>query len=172
MELTDIQAIDKWIEFENDIRQRSGLMASVYNTRGIRITGRRHWPNRLCPAIKATDRGQAFICAVAHMNLAIIAEKIRAPVVEECDAGLIKVVVPIFAGDEFVGAFGGCGLLFEDGEVDSFMINKTTDIPEEEIEALSAGIPTIGRELTQDLAAYIQGRLATITTDFDHRSTG
>ena len=172
MELTDIQAIDEWIAFENDIRQRSGLMASVYNTRGIRITGRRHWPNRLCPAIKATDRGQAFICAVAHMNLAIIAEKSRAPVIEECDARLIKVVVPIFAGDEFVGAFGGCGLLFEDGEVDSFMINKTTDIPEDEIEALSADIPTVGREQAEHLAAYIQERLAAITADFDRSSTG
>jgi ligand-binding sensor protein len=172
MELTDIQAIDKWIDFENDIRQRSGLMASVYNIKGIRITGRRHWPNRLCPAIKATDRGQAFICAVAHMNLAIIAEKTRAPVIEECDAGLIKVVVPIFAGEEFLGAFGGCGLLFEDGEVDSFMINKTTDIPEEEIEALSAEIPTIDREQAQGLATYVQERLAAITADFDHRPTG
>ena len=163
MELTDILPIDQWIALEEDIRKRSGLMASVYNLKGIRITGRRHWPNRLCPAIKATDRGQAFICAVAHMNLAIIAEKTRKPVIEECDAGLLKVVVPIFAGDEFLGAFGGCGLLPAGGEVDSFMINKTTDIPEEEIEALSGDIPVISLEKAEALADYIQQRLAAVT---------
>ncbi len=172
MELTDILPIDKWIEFEDDIRQRSGLMASVYNLKGIRITGRRHWPNRLCPAIKATDRGQAFICAVAHMNLAIIAEKTRKPVIEECDAGLVKVVVPIFVGDEFLGAFGGCGLLLEGGEVDSFMINKTTDIPEEEIASLSGDIATIGQQQAEALAATIQERLTAITSDFDRRPAG
>ncbi len=163
MELTDVLPIEEWIEFEDDIRRRSGLMASIYNVDGIRITGRRNWPNRLCPAIKATDKGQAFICAVAHMNLAIIARNTRAPVIEECDAGLLKLVVPIFVGDRFLGAFGGCGMLLEDGEIDSFMINKTTGIPEEEIEKLSVDIPTIGREEVQALAGYIQQCLAVVT---------
>ena len=163
MELTDVLPIEKWIELEDDIRRRSGLMASIYNVDGIRITGRRHWPNRLCPAIKATDKGQAFICAVAHMNLAIIARNTRAPVIEECDAGLLKLVVPIFVGDRFLGAFGGCGMLLEDGEIDSFMINKTTGIPEEEIEKLSVDIPTIGRKEVEALAGYIQQRLTAVT---------
>lgn len=169
MELTDILPIDKWIEFEDDIRQRSGLVASVYNTKGIRITGQHHWSNRLCPAIKATDKGQAFICAVAHMNLAIIAEKTRGPVIEECDAGLLKIVVPIFAGDKFVGAAGGCGLLLEGGEVDSFMINRTTGISEEEIETLSTDIATIDQQQAEKLAGYIEQRLADIMTAFEQR---
>lgn len=173
MELTDILPLAKWIEFEDDIRQQSGLVASVYNIRGIRITGQRNWSNRLCPAIKATDKGQAFICAVAHMNLSVIAEKTRKPIIEECDAGLAKIVVPIFADDEFVGAAGGCGLLLEDGEVDSFMINKTTGISEEELGTLSTDIPTIDQQQAEKLAAYIEQRLADIMTAFkEGKSTG
>jgi len=170
MELTDILPIDKWIEFENDIRQQSGLMASVYNTKGIRIAGQRNWSNRLCPAIKATDKGQAFICAVAHMNLAIMAEKSHSPVIEECDAGLVKVVVPIFAHGEFLGAAGGCGLLLQDGEVDSFMINKTTGISEAEIEELSTDIPAIDQHKAEVLAEYIEQRLTAILADYERQN--
>jgi ligand-binding sensor protein len=159
MELTDIQPLEKWVEFEKEITKRSGLDASVFNIKGIRITNFRQWANRLCPAIKATDKGQSFICAVAHMNLAEQSRQTREPVIEECDAGLMKLVVPIFVGDEFVGAVGGCGHILDDGEADSFMINKTTEIDEAEIESLSEGIPSITTEQAESLAEFIRGEI-------------
>ena len=58
--------------------------SNVFNTDGIRITNNKVWVNRLCPAIKATDKGQSFICAVAHMNLANQAREEHRPVIEEC----------------------------------------------------------------------------------------
>jgi len=72
---------------------------------------------------------------------------------------LIKIVVPIFAGDEFIGAAGGCGLLMEDGEVDDFMINKTTDIEEEKIAALAESVATVTQHEAERLAAYIAGEI-------------
>ncbi|QTA88914.1 PocR ligand-binding domain-containing protein [Desulfonema magnum] len=167
MELTDILSIEKWTEFEKDIVGRSRLDASVFNTDGIRITNFRQLANRLCPEVKATDRGQSFICAVAHMNLAAQAMQTKKPVIEECDAGLLKLVVPIFVKDEFVGAVGACGFLLDDGEIDSFMVNKTTDIPEEKIESLSEGIETISTEKAESLAAYIQKQLDNFVNDFE-----
>ena len=120
MKLTDIYPIEKWMAFEKNIHEKSGLDANVFNPDGIRITEYKEWVNRLCPAIKAIDKGQSYICAVAHMNIAAQAMQTRKPAIEECDAGLIKLVVPIFIGDEFAGAVGACGLLAEDGEVDDF----------------------------------------------------
>jgi hypothetical protein len=70
VELTDLLPLEKWTQIENEIHQHSGLESNVFNTDGIRITDNKVWVNRLCPAIKATDKGQSFICAVAHMNLA------------------------------------------------------------------------------------------------------
>ena len=104
MKLTDIYPIEKWMAFEKKIHERSGLDANVFNPNGIRITEYKEWVNRLCPAVKAIDKGQSYICAVAHMNIAAQAMKTRLPAIEECDAGLIKIVVPIFIGDEFAGA--------------------------------------------------------------------
>jgi ligand-binding sensor protein len=159
MKLTDICPVEKWEAFEKNIHDRSGMDANVFNTDGIRITAYKEWVNRLCPAVKAIDKGQSYICAVAHMNIAAQAMQTRMPAIEECDAGLIKLVVPIFIGDEFAGAVGACGLLAEDGEVDAFLINKTTDMAEDVIQDLSEGIGTISRQKAQALAEYIQQAL-------------
>jgi ligand-binding sensor protein len=131
MHLTDMIPLEKWVALEEEIARRFGLDVNVFDTEGVRISEFKNWVNPLCPAIKATDKGQAFICAVAHMNVAAQAMQTRQAVIEECDAGLVKVVVPIFCKDRFVGAVGACGVCLDDGEVDTFLVNKMTDIEED-----------------------------------------
>lgn len=159
MELTDILPLDQWVEFEKEIVRRTGLDSNVFDTNGVRISDYRKWANRLCPAIKATDRGQSFICAVAHMNLAIIAQNTGKSVIEECDAGILKMVVPIFADDAFIGAVGACGLLLDDGEVDTFMVHKTIDMDEAKIENLAEDIGSIAMRKVETVRDYIETRL-------------
>ena len=160
MKLIDLLPLETWKTLEDEIFARSGLQASVFDVNGIRITDTKRWANRLCPVIKADDRGQSYICAVAHMGLANEARKTNRPVVGECDAGLSKVVVPIFYGDEFLGAAGGCGLLLDGGEVDGFMLNKTLDLPEEKTKALSENIACMSKAQMEELADFISDWLA------------
>lgn len=167
MELIDLLPIEKWTSLENELHEKSGLEVSVFNPEGIRITDNKGWVNRLCPVIKAHDKGQAFICAVAHMNIAAAARQEKAPVIEECDAGLIKLVVPIFVGEAYLGSIGACGLLQEDGEVDTFMVNRTIGIEEEEIDALSDDIGTVSAPFIEKLAGDIRGRITQIVEGFD-----
>ncbi|MCK5419202.1 MAG: PocR ligand-binding domain-containing protein, partial [Desulfobacterales bacterium] len=155
MKLTDLAPLDRWIELEKDIHQKSGLDVNVFDTKGYRISEFKHWANRLCPEVKATDKGQSFICATAHMNIATLAMRSKQPVIEECDAGMLKLVVPIFSNDEYVGAVGACGFLLDDGEVDSFLVNKITDISEEKAERLAEGINSITTEKAEILGQYI-----------------
>ena len=124
MKLTDIMPLEQWVDLEKEIHAKFGIDTNVFNTDGVRISEFKQWVNRLCPAIKATDKGQSFICAVAHMNLAAQASQTHRTVIEECDAGLFKLVVPIFIDNTFLGAVGACGMLLDDGEADSFLINK------------------------------------------------
>ena len=167
MKLTDILPLGKWVEFEKDLHERSGLDVNVFATDGVRISDFKAWVNRLCPVVKADDRGQSFICAVAHMNIAEQANQAKGPVIEECDAGLVKMVFPIFVKDEFIGTVGACGLILDDGEVDSFMVNKTIDIQEEEIENLSNDIGNVTTKELESLAGYIQEQLDRIASDFE-----
>ena len=164
MELTDLLPLEKWAELEKEIHARSGLESNVFNSDGIRITDNKVWVNRLCPSIKATDKGQAFICAVAHMNLANQARDTKSPVIEECDAGLMKIVVPIIVDGTFIGAVGACGLLPAGGEVDSFLVNKITDIEEEKIEALCEDLAVIEINSAEEVAQFIWEKIETIVS--------
>ena len=165
MKLTDIAQLETWIALEKDIHKKSGLDVNVFDTKGYRISDFKNWANRLCPEIKATDKGQSFICAPAHMNIATLAMRSKQPVIEECDAGMLKLVVPIILNDEYVGAVGACGFLLDDGEVDSFLVNKMTDINEDKVEKLTEGIDSITTEKAEILAQYIVNQIAGIVTD-------
>jgi ligand-binding sensor protein len=162
IKLTDLVPLDKWIELEKDFHKKSGLDVNVFDTKGYRISEFKNWANRLCPEIKATDKGQSFICAPAHMNIATLAMRSKQPVIEECDAGMLKLVVPIFFDDEFVGAVAACGYLLNDAEVDSFLVNKMTDISEDMVERLSDGIDSITTEKAEMFAQYIKNQITGI----------
>jgi hypothetical protein len=75
MKLTDIAPLEKWLELEQKINERSGLNASVFDVNGVRITNFKKWANKLCPVIKADEKGQAYICAVAHQNIAALLQR-------------------------------------------------------------------------------------------------
>lgn len=162
MELLDLCPLETWKALEEEIRDRSGLNAAVFNTKGIRIIPPQKWPNRLCPEIKADPKGQSFICATAHMNLANQARDSREPVIEECDAGMLKLVVPIYVEDEFIGAVSGCGLLLDDGEADTFLVNKITGIQEERVEELAAGMAALSLNDAMQLCRFIQERVEAV----------
>ncbi len=162
MQLTDILPIEKWNDLELDLVNLYHLQSSVFNADGIRITSNKNWSNSLCPVIKSIDKGQSFICAVAHMNLSNQARETGNPVIEECDAGLLKLVVPVFYKDEYLGVVGGCGLLADKGEVDVFAINKITGLEDKKIETLSSCIPTMTPEMARSACDYIESRLKAI----------
>jgi ligand-binding sensor protein len=100
------------------------------------------------------------------MNIAAQAMRTRQPAIEECDAGLVKLVVPIFVNDDFVGVVGACGFILEDGEVDSFLVNKMTDIEEDKVNRLSEGTPTITAEKAVLLGNTISERIMQIVAEY------
>ncbi|MBT3226093.1 MAG: hypothetical protein HOE30_15550 [Deltaproteobacteria bacterium] len=156
MNLMDIAPFEKWQELEDVVCKRSGLNVSVFDMNGTRITGRDNWVNQLCPVIKANEKGQAFICSLAHQNIVNLTERSNKTLIEECDAGLVKFVVPIFINCEMIGVVGGCGLLLPDGEVDTFLIQKTIGGDEEQYMQLSENIGTVSEEDLLELSAFIE----------------
>jgi hypothetical protein len=93
----------------------------------------------------------------------------RKAVVEECDAGLVKVVVPIFPDGLFLGAVGACGVLLEDGEVDTFLINKVTGVAEETAAQLAENIGSISNEKALELIEFVQVKIDEIIAAYQQR---
>jgi ligand-binding sensor protein len=159
MKLTDVLPVKDCVELEKEIHEASGMRPRVYDVEGVGVTDESVFGNELCARIQSIPKAQTFICAVAHNNMAAMAKNRGEPVVEECDAGMVKIVVPIFVDGEFIGAAGACGKLAEGEEVDAFMVNRSSGIPEEEVEALAAAVPSAPRSEMEALAALIQERL-------------
>ena len=167
--LTDLMPLADWKKLEAEIHEMSGLDANIFNPEGVRISDFKEWINRLCPEIKATDKGQSFICAVAHMNVAEQARQQGQAVIEECDAGLLKLVVPIMLDGQFLGAAGACGALLEDSEVDTFLIEKIAEIDESQTAPLITDIKSISREQAAAVVEFIQARIAGIIETYQNK---
>lgn len=165
MELTDILSKEQWAEFEKELFDRFHINCTVYNTAGVGVTGKPNWCNRLCPEIKANKDSLAAICAPGNQNFMAQARQTKKPVIGECDAGLVKIAVPILVDGEFLGTAGGCGLLPEGGEVETFMIEKSMGLSEEQIAELCEGLGEMTEAQAEEMAAFIEGRLAKYAAD-------
>jgi len=160
MEMIDICPAQTWAALEEDIHQRFGLNARVYDSKGFSFTGHTTWGNRICPAIKAHPQAVSGICSLAQTAMAAQARDTHATVIEECDAGLTKICVPVFDGDQFVGVAGGCGTLPPGGEVESFLVEKTAGLTEDQVAELASGIPEMDAAAAATAARYIEERVA------------
>jgi ligand-binding sensor protein len=169
MNLTHVAALENWIELEKKINDCTGLNASVFDAAGVRITNFKKWANKLCPVIKSNQKGQNFICALAHQNIAAQAAHTHQPVMERCDAGLMKLVVPVFIDEEFLGVVGGCGCLVDGDKIDTFMIHKTIGINEEELMDLSENIPTMTPEDVNAHIHFIQNEVIQMVKAYEEK---
>lgn len=167
MELTDILSKEEWTAFEKTLFERFKINCTVYNTSGVGITGKPNWCNRLCPEIKANKDSLAAICAPGNQNFMAQAKQTQKPVIGECDAGLIKIAVPIFFDGSFLGTAGGCGLLSEDGEVETFIIEKTLGLSEQEIAELCRGIGSMSESQAAEMVAFIEARLQQLKSQLE-----
>jgi ligand-binding sensor protein len=166
MELVDIMPLEKWVEVEKEINRRSGLNAAVYDARGMRITDFKKWANKLCPSLRATEKGLQSICSVAHQNLAARVMKNRQTIIDECDAGLMKFAVPIFLQGEFVGVAGGCGKLRGQGQVEAYLVHRTTDLDENIVNELAGDIETISEDRLESVINYVETRVDEVIEEY------
>jgi ligand-binding sensor protein len=164
MELTDILSKEEWAAFEKELYDQFHINCSVYNTSGIGVTGKPNWCNRLCPQIKANEDSLAAICAPGNQNFMAQAKQTHKAVIGACDAGLMKIAVPIFSNGNFLGTAGGCGLLPQGGEVETFMIERTAGLSAEEIAALCEGMNSMTLAQAGEMADFIEERIAEYKT--------
>ncbi|MBN2140210.1 MAG: PocR ligand-binding domain-containing protein [Desulfovibrionaceae bacterium] len=159
MKITDLLPLEAWEQLEREIHERFGLNAAVSDEKGVRITKYANWGNRLCPEIKGNPQGLAAICAVAGQHFTSQCQQTLKPFVDQCDAGMVKIAVPVVAGGEYLGSVGGCGKVKAGEEVDEFMINKSTPLGEARVAELAKGVKPITGDEAQAVVAFIQKRL-------------
>jgi ligand-binding sensor protein len=68
-------------------------------------------------------------------------KKKKRPVIDACDAGMVKFLVPIFYQGDFVGTLTACGARFPGTELETFLIEKAIKANGPEIEELIQLVP-------------------------------
>ena len=159
MRLADFMPIEDWLAFQAEVDNRFDTGTVVYDVEGMQATPYDCKRNPLCQAIRSRPDGQIQICARAQQAIAAMARRTHETAIEECDAGMVKLVVPVFSADEFLGTSGICGFLRHDEEVDAFYVGKVTGLPEAEIEGLAKSVRRVTREEMEAMAEFMTGRI-------------
>ncbi len=64
------------------------------------------------------------------------AKRVLRPIIDYCDAGLSRMVVPIVRDGKLIGQLTACGGALEDEDINLFLIAKQLEITEDEVENL------------------------------------
>ncbi len=162
VELTNLMPLEGWRKLEEELHALSRMNAGVFDAQGKRLTDYANWGNTLCPRIKSNPDGLQAICACANQVLMRRAAQEERPILEECDAGLVKLLAPVIRDGQFLGVAGCCGSRLQGSAVDTHYIARTTGIPEIEVIRLAGAVPAISRERAEEIVDWIVKRLAAL----------
>lgn len=158
MELTDKIPLERWKSIANGLHERFGLNGTVYKKDNYILVKSDGWANTVCPAIKSGD--SVVVCSSAQQRLSSMAREKRDCVVDECDAGFVKFLMPLYVDSEFAGMIGGCGCLAEDTEIDTFHLSKL--LQKEDIEDLLGSARHISEDALREAMQYVRDQLREI----------
>jgi ligand-binding sensor protein len=141
MTLKEMKPIEEWEEilrrFSTDVKMTTCLADAEGNP--IRCVSDRY---PLCTAIRDNPDSLTFICSQTSTVMTAVVRKTRKPEVDLCQAGLVRLVVPIVHEGEMIGQINACGLVSEGEEIESFMIAKQLGLSEEEVLELAGKTPS------------------------------
>ncbi|MUM77803.1 transcriptional regulator [Pseudodesulfovibrio sp. F-1] len=159
MRLIDMQPKEEWEKLQQELNDRFHFNADVVDQDGVRLAGTA-WGNELCRAIRENEQALGAICKPAGQMFVHLMREGRAAFVEECDAGLVRVSVPVIRDGELLGAVGGCGLVPEEGEVDEYMVEMSSGMDAETVGRLAGTVTSVSAERVREIIDFIEAKVA------------
>ncbi|MBW2621536.1 MAG: PocR ligand-binding domain-containing protein [Deltaproteobacteria bacterium] len=124
----------------DDIERETHMTPTFVDKNGIILLSAGDY-NPLCARIRANEDSKKFVCALTSQRMLKEVEKTRRPYIDFCEIGLYRFVIPIFSGNELIGAIASCGTKHPDEPVESFYVAKQLDIDENAAMQLIATAP-------------------------------
>ena len=145
MSVYDIKSEKEWQEILDDVREESGMPAALVDKKNVvlQVSGER---NPLCSEIRANNESLAFICGQTQQFMMKQAKSTRQPVIDACEAGMLKSLIPLFLDTDFKGSITVCGSCVPGEEIETFTIAKSTKMNEKEIRSLVKAVPEADQE--------------------------
>jgi ligand-binding sensor protein len=114
----------------------------------------------LCRTIRDDQEAATYICSQTNIAMIAVVKRTLRPEVDVCEAGLLRVVVPIVQDGVVVGQIAACGLASEDEELGSFVVAKQLGVSEEQVEGLARSTPFGSEEELQRLGERLFDELS------------
>lgn len=108
--------------------------------------------NELCREIRSRKKVKPVICGQSQQFMAEMARTKKSSVVEICEAGMVKLVVPVFHDQNYLGSITTCGCKLPETEIETYLIKKTTGIGGHAIAEIAKKVPIVQKEQLQQLA--------------------
>jgi ligand-binding sensor protein len=142
MRVYDIRSPEEWQNVLDDVCQASGMPAALVDAKSVVLqsSGKR---NPLCAKIRSINESLSFICAQTQQFMVETSRTSRRPVIDACEAGMLKFLIPLFLDGEFAGSVTVCGCSFPGEEIEVFGISQVTKMKEDEIISLVKQVPEI-----------------------------
>ncbi len=150
MDLMQLRSQNDWLALLDRIYNDTGMVASLATAEGkiLLSSGER---NPLCAAIREDEKRLTFVCSQTASAMTAELKVAKEPVLDFCDAGMMRLVVPVLNAGELAGQLSVCGHASPDEELDAFGVAQQLGVEEPQAQSL---IDTV-REMTEDeLEAY------------------
>jgi ligand-binding sensor protein len=154
----DLNSRETWQELLDETQSALGMPTALLDPDNIILqsNGER---NELCREIRSRNKAKPIICGQSQQFMAKMARTQKSSVVEICEAGMAKLVVPVFRDKNYLGSITACGSMLPETAIETYLIEKATGIGGDAIAEMAEKVPTVQKEQLQQLAEDLFRRL-------------
>ncbi len=147
----EIKTEEEWTALLERFARETNMTACLTDEAGgmLQCRGDRY---PLCTAIRDDKETLTFVCSQTSTAMLAVVRKTLKPAVDACEAGLLRVVVPLVRQGRLVGQVTACGVAAADEEPDTFLIAKQLGLDEDRVAELAQSTPIGSEEDLEDLA--------------------
>lgn len=147
----EIMSPEQWDELLEELASDSLMTAALLDAEGsiLRTHGRR---NALCKMIRREGESMSAVCSQTSTSMLGMVRLTLAPVIEECEAGMLRVVIPVVRGGVLAYQVALCGRLAHGGRIESFLLSRLMRVGEDDVTDLARSVTLVARKYLRDLA--------------------
>lgn len=157
----DIMSKDEWDEILQEFARKTKMVACLGDPKGNVIQCRSE-RTPLCHAIRSKQDTLTFVCGQASTTMSAVIAKTLKPELDFCQAGLMRVAVPIVRDHSMIGQVFACGLASEEEEIEISLLAKQLEISENEVQEMVKSIPVDTEEAVEREAAELFNKINSV----------
>ena len=142
----ELMSREDWTGMLARIAEETSMTATLTDDKGNHILEEQGQRYPLCLKIREQEASRTFICSQTNVAMLEEVKRTKRPLIHECEAGLVRMVVPVCREGVLIGQVTACGLATEEEEeIDPFLIAKQVGLSEGEVEDLATLTPAISK---------------------------